>query len=119
LALESVTSFGVGAVARLMEGASSETQALQRDIVIAQGPQLSVVELGRTGDALRARKFSIRNLMSANNLILGLGGSGRKIIRSFRKAIYQEFRKENPTGVNIGYLYIDSSEERIKQQQRS
>jgi hypothetical protein len=49
--------------------------------------------------------------MSANHLIVGLGGTGGKIIRSFRKTVYREFRKENPSGVNIGYLYIDSSKE--------
>jgi hypothetical protein len=49
--------------------------------------------------------------MSVNHLILGLGGTGGKIIRAFRKAIYQEFRKESPDGVNIGYLYVDSSTE--------
>lgn len=49
--------------------------------------------------------------MNANHLIIGLGGTGGKIIRAFRKTIYQEFRKENPDGVNIGYLYVDSSTE--------
>lgn len=36
--------------------------------------------------------------MSANHLIIGLGGTGAKIIRSFRKTIFQEFRKENSDG---------------------
>jgi hypothetical protein len=46
-----------------------------------------------------------------SHLIIGLGGTGGKIIRSFRKTIYQEFREEDPKSVHIGYLYIDSSEE--------
>jgi hypothetical protein len=49
--------------------------------------------------------------MSANHLIIGLGGTGAKIIRSFRKTIFQEFRKENPDGANLAYLYVDSSSE--------
>ena len=49
--------------------------------------------------------------MSANHLIVGLGGTGGKIIRAFRKTIFQEFRKENPDGVNVSYLYVDSSKE--------
>lgn len=49
--------------------------------------------------------------MNANHLIIGLGGTGGKIIRAFRKSIYQEFRKESPDGVNVGYLYVDSSKE--------
>ncbi len=49
--------------------------------------------------------------MSSNHLIIGLGGTGGKIIRAFRKTIFQEFRKDTPDGVQIGYLYVDSSAE--------
>jgi hypothetical protein len=49
--------------------------------------------------------------MLSNHLIIGLGGSGGKILRSFRKQIYQQFRAENPSGVNVRYLYVDSSDE--------
>src|SRR5580704_12213064 len=49
--------------------------------------------------------------MVANHLIIGLGGTGGKIIRSFRKAVFQAFRKEDADGVNLGYLYVDSSAE--------
>lgn len=49
--------------------------------------------------------------MAANHLIIGLGGTGGKIIRSFRKAIFQAFRNEEADGVNLGYLYVDSSSE--------
>lgn len=47
----------------------------------------------------------------ANHLLIGLGGTGGKVIRAFRKTIYQEFRKTSPDKTHIGYLYIDSSEE--------
>uniref|UniRef100_UPI0026189E9D tubulin-like doman-containing protein n=1 Tax=Runella sp. TaxID=1960881 RepID=UPI0026189E9D len=46
-----------------------------------------------------------------NHLIIGLGGTGGKIIRSLRKTIYQEYRNNKPEGVNIGYLYMDTSDE--------
>ncbi|TCO83492.1 tubulin-like protein [Plasticicumulans lactativorans] len=46
-----------------------------------------------------------------NHIVIGLGGTGGKIIRAFRKLIYQEFRREKPDGVEIGYLYVDSSSE--------
>src|SRR6201997_607559 len=49
--------------------------------------------------------------MVANHLIIGLGGTGGKIIRSFRKAVFQAFRTEDADGVNLGYLYVDSSAE--------
>jgi hypothetical protein len=51
---------------------------------------------------------------TANHLVIGLGGTGGKIIRSFRKAIYQSFRAEQPRGTNIRYLYVDSSDEMMK-----
>ena len=47
----------------------------------------------------------------ANHLILGIGGTGGKIIRSFRKLVYQNFRAEDPSNVNVRYLYVDSSDE--------
>ena len=46
-----------------------------------------------------------------NHLVVGLGGNGGKIIRSFRKLIYQGHRAEDPPGVSIRYLYVDSSTE--------
>ena len=51
----------------------------------------------------------------ANHLVIGLGGTGGRIVRSFRKKIYETFRSEDADGVNIRYLYIDSSDELMKQ----
>ena len=46
----------------------------------------------------------------ANHLIIGLGGTGGKVIREFRKRIYEEFRDVEPGhGVQIEYVYVDSS----------
>jgi hypothetical protein len=52
--------------------------------------------------------------MTQNHLVIGLGGTGGKIIRALRKTIYQEFRKDSPNGVNVGYLYVDSSDEMMR-----
>lgn len=49
--------------------------------------------------------------MGQNHLIIGLGGTGGKIIRAFKKTVLQEFRTEKPDKVNIEYLYVDSSAE--------
>jgi hypothetical protein len=49
-----------------------------------------------------------------NHLIIGLGGTGGRIIRSFKKTLYMEFRKDRPEDVNIDYLYIDTSGEMMK-----
>lgn len=49
--------------------------------------------------------------MKSNHFVIGLGGTGGKIIRAFRKAVYQEFRDASVEGVNLAYLYVDSSSE--------
>ena len=46
-----------------------------------------------------------------NHFIIGLGGTGGKIIRALRKNSYQEFRGCQTPEVAIGYLYVDSSSE--------
>jgi Tubulin like len=51
-------------------------------------------------------------MANANHLMIGLGGTGGKIIRSFRKTVFQHFRAEQAKGANLRYLYIDSSDER-------
>lgn len=49
-----------------------------------------------------------------NHVIIGLGGTGGKVIRALRKLIYTEFRSERPAGVDLGFLYVDSSAEMMK-----
>lgn len=47
----------------------------------------------------------------ANHLIIGLGGTGGKILREMRKRIYEEFRSNDPSGkIELEYLYVDSSD---------
>ena len=46
-----------------------------------------------------------------NHFVIGLGGTGGKIIRALRKSLYQEFHGDKLAGVSIGYLYVDSSNE--------
>jgi hypothetical protein len=46
-----------------------------------------------------------------NHMIIGLGGTGGKIIRSFRKTIYQNYNDDVAPKVNLSYLFVDSSPE--------
>jgi hypothetical protein len=46
--------------------------------------------------------------MTKNHIIIGLGGTGGKIIKAFRKQVFLQFRDLNPKDVNIEYLYVDS-----------
>lgn len=46
----------------------------------------------------------------ANHLIIGLGGTGGKVLRELRKRIYEEFRSNDPGhGIYMDYVYVDSS----------
>lgn len=46
----------------------------------------------------------------SNHLIIGLGGTGGKVLREFRKRVYEEFRSNDPDGgVFLDYIYVDSS----------
>lgn len=48
----------------------------------------------------------------ANHLIIGLGGTGGKVLRELRKRVYEEFRSNDPGhGVFLDYVYVDSSPE--------
>ncbi len=46
-----------------------------------------------------------------NHLIIGLGGTGGKIIRALRKTIFEQFRELDAPHVRLGYLYLDSNPE--------
>lgn len=43
-----------------------------------------------------------------NHLLIGLGGTGGRILKAYRKLMYQQFREGSPDGVCIDYLFIDS-----------
>lgn len=48
----------------------------------------------------------------SNYLLIGLGGTGGKVLKAFRKTLYEEFRTLTPpdeTSVRISSLYVDSS----------
>lgn len=52
--------------------------------------------------------------MPANHLILGLGGTGGKVIREFRKRYFEDYKDLKPhNGVFVDYLYVDSDEEAL------
>lgn len=48
--------------------------------------------------------------MARNHLIIGLGGTGGKILRELRKRVYEELKTDTVTNpINLDYLYVDSS----------
>lgn len=49
-----------------------------------------------------------------SHLLIGLGGTGGKVLKNFRKALYEEFRQADPSPdhqVHLKYLYIDSNKD--------
>lgn len=50
--------------------------------------------------------------MTTNNLFIGLGGTGGKVLRELRKRIYEEFGSNRPNnGLFVDYIYVDSSDD--------
>lgn len=49
-----------------------------------------------------------------NHLVVGLGGTGGKVLAAFRRLIFQQYREVSPAELAIDYLYIDSSDEDVK-----
>lgn len=43
-----------------------------------------------------------------NHLLIGLGGTGGRVLRSFRKLAFQAFRDDLPAQVAVDYLFVDS-----------
>lgn len=47
-----------------------------------------------------------------NHIMIGLGGTGGKVLKAFRKRIWEEFPNEaDRNKLSIGYVYVDSTEE--------
>lgn len=49
-----------------------------------------------------------------NHILIGLGGTGGKVLKAFRKRLYQEFNAEQRAQLPIAFLYVDSSIEMMK-----
>lgn len=48
---------------------------------------------------------------NANHILVGLGGSGGKVLKAFRKRLFQEFTPEERAKLPIGFVYVDSTDE--------
>lgn len=52
--------------------------------------------------------------MAENHILIGLGGTGGKVLKAFRKRLFQEFSAEERATLPIGFLYVDSSVEMMQ-----
>ncbi|MDR3338982.1 MAG: hypothetical protein LBT25_02605 [Candidatus Symbiothrix sp.] len=46
-----------------------------------------------------------------NHLIIGLGGTGGKVLKAFRKRLFSEYSDEERAKLPIGFVYVDSTTE--------
>ena len=41
-----------------------------------------------------------------NHILVGLGGTGGKVLKAFRKRLFQEYSSEERAKLSIGYVYV-------------
>lgn len=50
-----------------------------------------------------------------NHLMIGLGGTGGKVLKAFRKRLWEDFPKaEDRRKLSIGFVYVDSTDEMMR-----
>lgn len=54
--------------------------------------------------------------MTTNHILIGLGGTGAKVLAAFRRSIFELEGRKDPEGENVEYLYVDSSPEYMKRE---
>lgn len=55
----------------------------------------------------------------SNHVVIGLGGTGGRVIRSLRKQIFQNLQTDEPRRVSLRYLYLDTSDELVQGREES
>lgn len=51
-----------------------------------------------------------------NHILIGVGGTGGKILKAFRKRLFAEYSDEERAKLPIGFLYVDSSTEMMNRE---
>lgn len=46
-----------------------------------------------------------------NHILIGIGGTGGKVLKAFRKRMFQEFPADKRRNLPLGFIYVDSSQE--------
>lgn len=52
--------------------------------------------------------------INENHILIGLGGTGGKVLKAFRKRLFQEYGAEGQAKLPIGYVYVDSTKEMMQ-----
>ena len=60
------------------------------------------------------------NYCNTNHILIGLGGTGGKILRDFKKRMFEEFPKEEERSkLPVSLLYVDSDKEMMPKEGKS
>ena len=52
--------------------------------------------------------------INENHILVGLGGTGGKVLKAFRKRLFQEHTADQRAKLPLGYVYVDSSKEMMQ-----
>jgi len=52
--------------------------------------------------------------LTDNHILIGLGGTGGKVLKAFRKRLFSEFDTEERNQFPIGFVYVDSTDEMMQ-----
>lgn len=52
--------------------------------------------------------------MTENHILVGLGGTGGKVLKAFKKRLFQEYNQDERNALPIGFIYVDSTIEMMR-----
>ena len=51
--------------------------------------------------------------ITSNYILVGLGGTGGKVLKAFKKRMFQEFEADERTKIPVGFVYVDRFRHRL------
>ena len=48
--------------------------------------------------------------VTSNYILVGLGGTGGKVLKAFKKRMFQEFSAEERAKIPVGFVYVDTTD---------
>ena len=52
--------------------------------------------------------------VNSNYILVGLGGTGGKVLKAFKKRMFQEFSAEERAKIPVGFVYVDTTDEMMR-----
>lgn len=52
--------------------------------------------------------------ITSNYILVGLGGTGGKVLKAFKKRMFQEFEADERTKIPVGFVYVDTTDEMMR-----